>query len=80
MKVRFEQRHQHVLINGILNNVRQHNYFIIQGNYTGYMFQLLLSHFQAYFIPNRCEDDWTTVKTHSLCILCNKVVVLTYII
>jgi len=25
--------------NIILNNVRQHNYFITQGNYTGYMFR-----------------------------------------
>jgi len=23
-----------------LNSVRQHNYFITQGNYTGYMFRL----------------------------------------
>ena len=33
----------------ILNSVRQHNYFITQGNYIGYMFQLEISHLQAYF-------------------------------
>jgi len=32
-----------------LNSVRQHNYFITQGNYIGYMFRLLISHLQAYF-------------------------------
>jgi len=26
--------------NIILNNVRQHNYFITQGNYIGYVFRL----------------------------------------
>jgi hypothetical protein len=25
----------------ILNNVRQHNYFIMQGNYIGFMFRLI---------------------------------------
>jgi len=33
----------------ILSSVRQRNYFITQGNYIGYMFQLLISHVQAYF-------------------------------
>ena len=28
------------LFNIILNSVRQHNYFITQGNYIGYMFRL----------------------------------------
>jgi len=32
-----------------LNCVRQHNCFITQGNYIGYMFRLLISHLQAYF-------------------------------
>jgi len=36
--------------NMILNSVRQHNYFITQGNYIGYMFRLLISHLQAYFV------------------------------
>ena len=36
--------------NIILNNVRQHNYFITQDNYIGYMFRLLFSHLQAYFV------------------------------
>jgi len=36
--------------NLILNSVRQHNYFITQGNYIGYMFRLLSSHLQAYVV------------------------------
>jgi len=35
--------------NIILNSVHHHNYFITQGNYIGYMFQLLINHLQAYF-------------------------------
>jgi len=35
--------------NIILNSVRQHNYFITQGNYIGYMFRLYICHLQAYF-------------------------------
>jgi len=31
------------------NSVRQHNCFIAQSNYIGYMFRLLISHLQAYF-------------------------------
>jgi len=38
------------ICNIILNNVRQHNYFITQGNYIGYMFRLLISHLQVYFV------------------------------
>jgi len=38
------------IYNIILNSVRQHNYFITQGNYIGYMFRLLISHLQAYFV------------------------------
>ena len=38
-----------ILLNIILNSVRQHNYFITQGNYIGYMFRLYISHRQAYF-------------------------------
>ena len=30
--------------------MRQHNYFITQGNYIGYMFRLLFIHLQAYFV------------------------------
>jgi len=36
--------------NIILNNERQHNYLITQGKYKSYMFLLLLSHLQAYFV------------------------------
>ena len=32
----------------MLNSVRQHNCFITQGCYIGYMFRLLISHLQAY--------------------------------
>jgi len=39
-----------VLIKVIYNNIRQHNYVITQGNYVGYMFRLLISHLQAYFV------------------------------
>jgi len=35
--------------NIILNSVCQHNYFITQGTYIGYLFRLLFSHLQAYF-------------------------------
>jgi len=40
----------------MLNSVRQHNCFITQSNYTGYMFRLLISHLQAYFnrLVTRC--------------------------
>ena len=38
------------LRNVTLNSVRQHNYFITQGYYIGYMFRLLISHLQAYFV------------------------------
>jgi hypothetical protein len=40
----------------ILNSVRHHNHFITQGNYVGYMFRLLISHLQAYFVDcvTRC--------------------------
>ena len=34
--------------NIMLNSVRQHNCFITQGSYIGYMFPLLISHLQAY--------------------------------
>ena len=35
--------------NMILNSVRQHNHFITEGNYIGYMFRLSISHLQEYF-------------------------------
>ena len=41
--------------NKILNYVRHHNYFITQGNYMGYMFRLLISHLQVYFV--NCPID-----------------------
>jgi len=56
-----------------LNSVRQHSYFITQGNYIGYMFRLLTSHPQAYFanwvtrcyahigIPS-CLHSWKYIK------------------
>jgi len=72
------------------NNVRRHNYFITQGNYIGnyivYMFRLLISHFQASFF---CQLRHKMLCTHwdpivftfaYVITLCNKVVVLTYII
>jgi len=36
------------LRNIMLNSVHQHNCFITQGSYVGYMFRLLISHLQAY--------------------------------
>jgi len=33
----------------MLNCVRQHNCFITQGSYIGYMFRQLIIHLQAYF-------------------------------
>ena len=60
----------------ILNSVRQHNYFIIQGNYIGYMFRLLINHVQVYFvncvtrrythigIPS-CLHSWKDIKMKS---------------
>jgi len=38
------------ILNIILSNARQHNYFITQGNYIDYMFRLLFTHLQAYFL------------------------------
>jgi len=38
-----------ICCNIMLNSVRQHNCFITQSNYIGYMFRLLVSHLQAYF-------------------------------
>ena len=38
-----------------LNSVRQHNCFITQSNYMGYMFQLLISHLQA---NSACLHQW----------------------
>ena len=48
------------LCNIILNSVRQHNYFITQVNYVGYMFRLLISHLQAYF----CQLSHKIISTH----------------
>jgi len=44
----------------ILNIVRQHNYFITQGNYIGYMFRLFVSYLQAYF----CQLSHKMLCTH----------------
>jgi len=67
---------QNILCNIILNNVRQYNYFVTQGNYIGYMFRLLVSHLQAYFfnwvarcfahigIPS-CLHSWKYIKVKS---------------
>jgi len=45
-----QNENTHVMFSNItLNSVRQHNYFITQGNYIGYMFRLQISHLQAYF-------------------------------
>jgi len=46
--------------NIILKSVRQHNYFITQGNYIGYMFRLLIRNLQAYF----CQLSHKTLCTH----------------
>ena len=37
------------ICNITLNSVRQHNCFITEGNYIGYMFRLYISHLQVYF-------------------------------
>jgi len=39
-----------------VNSVRQHNCFITQGNYIGYMFRLLNSHLQAYSLQVKSQD------------------------
>jgi len=74
--------------NIILNNVRQHNYFITQGNYIGYMFWLLISHLQAYFvnwvtrcyahigIPS-CLHSWKYIRIKSLSQSCDMQIVFT---
>jgi len=71
--------------NIILNNVRQHSYFITQGNY---MFRLLISHLQAYFvswvtrcyahigIPS-CLHSWIYIKIKSLSQRCDMQIVFT---
>ena len=46
--------------NIILISVRQHNYYVIQGNYIGNMFRLLISHLQAYF----CQLSHKVLCTH----------------
>jgi hypothetical protein len=43
------QSHFTNLFNMTINSARQHNYFITQGTYIGYMFRLKISHLQAYF-------------------------------
>jgi len=59
--------------NMILNNARQHNFFITRGNYIGYMFRLLFSHLQAYFVNwvtrrsahigiTECLHSWKCIK------------------
>ena len=53
-------------INIILNNVRQHDYFIVQGNYIGDMFQLLINHLQAYFLPIESQDAMHTLGSHRI--------------
>jgi len=39
-----------------INSVRQHNYFITQGNYIYYMFRLLNSHLQACSLQFKSQD------------------------
>jgi len=39
-----------------INSVRQHNCFITQSNYIGYMFRLLNSHLQAYSLQVKSQD------------------------
>ena len=46
-----------------LSNVRQHNYFITQGNYTGYMFRLLISHFRP-ILSIESQDVMHTLGSH----------------
>jgi len=74
--------------NIILNNVRQHNYFTTQSNYIGYMFRLLFSHLQAYFvncvtrcyahigIPS-CLHSWNTWELNHLSQRCDVQIVFT---
>ena len=60
----------------ILNSVSQHNCFITQGNYMGYMFRLLIGHLQAYFVSwvtrsyahtgiPLCLHPWKYIKINS---------------
>jgi len=39
-----------------INSVRQHNCFITQGNYVGYMFRLINSHLQAYYLHVKSQN------------------------
>jgi hypothetical protein len=52
--------------NIIRNKARQHSYFITQSNYKGYMFRLLISHLQVYFV-----NSVTRCYMHTLCISVN---------
>jgi len=49
----------------MLNSVRQHNRFITQGTYIGYMFQLLISHLRAYF-SQLSHKTLCTHRVHSV--------------
>ena len=55
-----------MLIKGniILNSVRQHNYFITEGNYIGYMFRLEICHLQDYFLSFDSKGATHTLGFH----------------
>ena len=50
-----------IIIHYNINTVRQHNCFITQGNYVGYMFRLSNSHLQAYSLQVKSQDAVHTV-------------------
>jgi hypothetical protein len=47
-----------------INIACQHNCFITQGNYVGYMFRLLESHLQAYSLQVKSYDAVHTLGSH----------------
>jgi len=55
---------ENIKINTILHNAHQHNYCIIEGNYIGDMFRLLISHLQVCFLSTESQDAMRTLGSH----------------
>ena len=51
-----------------ISSVRQHNCFITQGNYIGYIFRLLNSHLQAYSLQVTSQDAVHTLGSQCVSI------------
>ena len=56
----------------ILTVYSQHDCFITQSNYIGYMFRLLNSHLQAYFLQIKSQDAVDTLG--SQCVYISEII------